>query len=65
MGLEPEAGPMDTDTHRLTETERERKENGQQTHGNIQPGSQLNLIVYIHLRRENDFYRNCEELFIN
>lgn len=25
MGLEPEAGPMDTDTHRLTETERERE----------------------------------------
>lgn len=39
MALEPEAGPVATDTYRQTGTEE--KENGQQTHGEIQFELQL------------------------
>lgn len=47
MALEPEAGPMATDTYR--------QENGQQTHGQIQSG--LQLVESTYTRAENIIFK--------
>lgn len=54
MALEPEAGPMATDTY--TQTETEKKETGQQTHAQIQSGLQLLESNRIYIYKKKNKY---------